>query len=158
MGVVEVQKLFSLLSGDKLVGLVGDQSPYYPFITSGSGPPRQARLLNPKKSVITFLVQGLNSGLMLFQLGKMRESVEYKSELDAAKMEELSNRFVPTVQDDNHQDKNGSIKEVLMMAQVPATPGLESRRPGLVLPPLLVEAPPGGNPPLPVQRPPVQHH
>ena len=98
VGVVEVQKLFSLLSGDKLVGLVRDQSPYYPFITSGSGPPRQARLLNPKKSVITFLVQGLNSGLMLFQLGKMRESVEYKSELDAAKMEELSNRFVPTVQ------------------------------------------------------------
>ena len=48
--------------------------------------------------MITVLVQGLNSGLMLFQLGKMRESVEYKSELDAAKMEELSNRFVPTVQ------------------------------------------------------------
>ena len=48
VGVVEVQKLFSLLSGDKLVGLVGDQSPYYPFITSGSGPPRQAGLLNPK--------------------------------------------------------------------------------------------------------------
>jgi len=79
VGVTEVQKLFSLLKGDKLVGLVADQSPYYPFITSGSGPPRQ----------------GLNSGLMLFQLGKMRRSFEYNSELNAAKMEKMSDRFLP---------------------------------------------------------------
>ena len=44
------------------------------------------------------------------------------------------------------------------MTQVSATRGLESRRPGLVLPPLLVAAPPGGRPPLPVQRHAVQHH
>ena len=37
--------------------------------------------------------QGLNSGLMLFQLSKMRESLEYKSELNATKIEELSDRF-----------------------------------------------------------------
>ena len=28
---------------DQVMGLVGDQSAYYPFMTSGSGPARQAR-------------------------------------------------------------------------------------------------------------------
>ena len=65
--------------------------------------------------MITVMVQGLNSGLMLFQLGKMRENVEYKRELDVAKMEELSNRFLPprAVRDDGHEDKNPTPRNAM---------------------------------------------
>merc|ERR1712008_64091 len=60
-------------------GFVSDQSPYYPFITSGSGPARQ----------------GVNAGLMLFQLDKMRASDEYNQELTPGAMTRLSEMFLP---------------------------------------------------------------
>ena len=43
--MAELQGLFSQLDQDQLMGFVIDQSPYYPFMTSGSGPPRQARIV-----------------------------------------------------------------------------------------------------------------
>lgn len=79
VGVEEVQGLFSKLGENQLMGFVNDQSPYYPFITSGWGPPRQ----------------GVNAGLMLFQLDKMRESEEYNEELKPGKMSRLSRKFLP---------------------------------------------------------------
>ena len=40
-----MQSLFSHFGEEQLMGFVNDQSPYYPFITSGTGPPRQARIV-----------------------------------------------------------------------------------------------------------------
>ena len=42
--MAELQVLFSQLDQHQLMGFVTDQSPYYPFMTSGSGPARQARI------------------------------------------------------------------------------------------------------------------
>ena len=39
--------------------------------------------------------QGVNAGLMLFQLDKMRESEEYNEELKPAAMSRLSRKFLP---------------------------------------------------------------
>jgi len=44
IGAAELQGLFAQLDQEKLMGFVIDQSPYYPFMTSGVGPARQARL------------------------------------------------------------------------------------------------------------------
>jgi len=79
VGIDQVYKLFSHFTEHQVMGLVGDQSAYYPFMTSGSGPARQ----------------GLNSGLVLFQLSKMRHSAEYNRQLNKTMMHELSNRYMP---------------------------------------------------------------
>ena len=82
---------------------------------------------------------------MLFQLSKMRESLEYKSELNATKIEELSDRFsTSNFQLPTNQCMMASMtrKATIIIGvdefQVPATPGLEPWRPGLVLVALLV--------------------
>ena len=86
---------------------------------------------------------------MLFHLSKMRESLEYKSELNATKIEELSDRFSLQRLTPNKPMCNG-VKATIIIGddesdnseksrfQVPATPGLEPWRPGLVLVALLV--------------------
>jgi len=79
VGVSELQGLFSHLGQDQIMGLVSDQSAYYPFMTSGYGLPRQ----------------GVSTGVMLLQLDKMRESEEYNEELTPSSMTRLSSRFIP---------------------------------------------------------------
>ena len=46
VGVSDLQSLFSHLGQDQIMGFVSDQSSYYPFITSGYGLPRQARIFS----------------------------------------------------------------------------------------------------------------
>ena len=93
VSVAELEGLFSLLVPDQIMGFVTDQSPYYPFITSAWGPPRKVCMDCVDK--IKHDAQGVNAGLMLFKLAKMRESVEYNEELVPDKMSQLSERFLP---------------------------------------------------------------
>ena len=92
VSVAELEGLFSLLVPDQIMGFVTDQSPYYPFITSAWGPPRKVCMDCVDK--INHDAQGVNAGLMLFKLAKMRESVEYNEELVPDKMSQLSALWV----------------------------------------------------------------
>ena len=128
--MAEVQDLFSQLDQHQLMGFVTDQSPYYPFMTSGSGPPRQAR-------IVVSLKQTKISGCQCWS------------------------HALPTGQDarvGRVQRGAGVRRNEAAEQQVSSETRVESRCSRLVLPPLLVEASPGGASALPVQCHDMQHH
>lgn len=80
VGVEELAQQFSLLDEEQLMALARDQSPYYPFITGAQDKPRK----------------GLNSGVALYHLERMRSSLVYREELTRERMAQLSDKYLPS--------------------------------------------------------------
>jgi len=75
----KVDELFSTMDIQQVVAFALDQSAHYPFMLGATQNQQQ----------------GVNSGLALYNLKKMRESSDYNSELESERMEELSRRYLP---------------------------------------------------------------
>jgi len=75
----KVYELFSTMDNQQVMAFAPDQSAHYPFMLGATQSQQQ----------------GVNSGLALYDLKKMRESSDYNLELDSGRMEELSRRYLP---------------------------------------------------------------
>ena len=79
VSVGEVNSLFSLMSPPHLLGVVEEQTSYYSFLTGATSHPRKVQ--QSPSSLCTLLklnFQGINSGVVLFDLVAMRLSEQYR--------------------------------------------------------------------------------